>query len=245
VNSLSLQSSGNSAKQALLAARAKGGPDNIVQLLAELTKEEQLLLLQHMRAPTSPVFYAGSVLDSGSSKHLHTQVQVTHSEDRCSISGFESNTEPTWTQGNGYLPLTARDTVTGQDRPFDVWDSDKLNTVALDILSLGKLVRSGWSFYFESSDKLVAVTPDKQSRFRVELGDDDTLRLPHEMRSGKQAAPLPAILQQDINRLSAQVLHAKRVPEGLNATLLHEIFLHRGMEKVYKTLLHTWGYVAQ
>ena len=143
-------------------------------------------LLQHMRAPTTPIFYAGSVLDSVSSKHLHTQVQVTHSEDRCSISGFESNTEPTWTQGNGYLPLTARDTVTGQDRAFDVWDADKLNTVALAILSLGKPVRSGWSFYFESADKLVAVTPDKQSRFRVELGDDDTLRLPHELRSGSK-----------------------------------------------------------
>ena len=113
-------------------------------------------------------------------------------------------------------------------------DSDKLNTAALDILSLGKLVRAGWSFYFESADKLVAVTPDKQSRFRVELGDDDIRRLPHELRSGKQAAHLPAILQQDINRLQqqAQVLHAKRVPEALNALLLHDIFLHRGMEKV-------------
>ena len=116
VNSPSSQSSVNSAKQALLAARAQGGPDAIVQLLAELTKEEQLRLLQHMKAPTSPVCHACSVLDLGSSKHLHTQVQVTHSEDLCSISGFESNTEPTWTQGNSYLPLTARDTVTGQDR---------------------------------------------------------------------------------------------------------------------------------
>ena len=182
VNSPSSQSSVNSAKQALLAARAQGGPDAIVQLLAELTKEEQLRLLQHMKAPTSHVCYADSVVDSGSSKHLHTQVQVTHSEDLCSISGFESNTKPTWTQGDGYLPLTARDTVTGQDRPFDVGDSDKLNTVALDILSLGKLFRAGWSFYFESADKLVAVTPDKQSRFRAELGDDDILRHPHKLR---------------------------------------------------------------
>ena len=170
VHSPSKQFSGNSAKQALLAPRATGGPDAIVQLLAALTKDEQLMLLQHMRAPTSPVFYAGSVLDSGSSKHLHTQVQVTHSEDRCSISGFKSNKDPTWTQCNGHLPLTACDTVTGQDRPFDVWDSDKLNTVALGILSLGKLVRSGWSFYFESSDKLVAVTPDSSLASGWNLG---------------------------------------------------------------------------
>ena len=128
-----------------------------------------------------------------------------------------------------------------------MWDSDKLNPLALDILSLGKLVRAGWSFYFESADKLVAVTPVKQSRFRVELGDDDILRLSHELRSGKQATPLPDILQHAINRLQphTQVLHAKRVPDALNALLLHDIFLHRGMEKVYRTLLHTRGYEAQ
>ena len=200
VDSLSSQSSGRSAKQALLAARAQGGPDAIVQLLATLTMEEQLRLLQLMKAPTSPVLYAGSVLDSGSSKHLHSQVQVTHSDDLTSISGFESNTKPTWTQGNGYLPLTACDTVTGQPRSFDVWDSDKLSTVTvtLDILSLGKLVPANWSFYFESADNLVAVTPDKQSRFRVELGDDDILRFPHELCSGMQSAPLPEILQHDL-----------------------------------------------
>ena len=213
----SSQSSVNSAKvakQALLAAWAQGWPDAIVQLLAERAKEEQLRLLQHMKTPASPVCYAGSVLDSGSSKHI--QVQVTHSEGLCSSSGFESNIKLTWTRGNGYLPITARDTVTGQDRPFYVWDSDKLNAVALDILSLGKLARAGWSFYFESADKLVAVTPDKQSRFRVELGYAKLRRLPHELRSGKQAAPLPEILQQGINRpqQQAQVSHTKRVPEA-------------------------------
>ena len=188
-------------------------PDAIVQRLAALTIiviGGTASAVTFMKAPTSPVLYMyeGSVLDSGSSKHLHSQVQVTHSDDLCSIFGFESNTKPTWTQGNGYLPLTACDTVTGQPRSFDVWDSDKLITVTvtLDILSLGKLVPANWSFYFESADNLVAVTPDKQSRFRVELGDDDILRLPHEMRSGRQSAPLPEILQQ-----KAQVLHAKRV----------------------------------
>ena len=186
-------------------------PDAIVQRLAALTIiviGGTASAVTFMKAPTSPVLYMyeGSVLDSGSSKHLHSQVQVTHSDDLTSISGFESNTKPTWTQGNGYLPLTACDTVTGQPRSFDVWDSDNLSTVAFDILSLGKLVWADWSFYFESADNLVAVTHDKQSRFRVELGDDDILRLPHEMRSGRQSAPLPEILQQ-----KAQVLHAKRV----------------------------------
>ena len=110
----------NLSKQALLAARAKGGPAAVVQLLSELTIEEQLMLLQYVKAPASQVFYAGSVLDSGSSKHLHKDVQVTQSDDLCSISGLNSDTSPTWTQGNGYLPLTARDNVSGQDRSFDV-----------------------------------------------------------------------------------------------------------------------------
>ena len=103
------------------------------------------------------------------------------------------------------------DTVFGQDQPFDVWDLEKLYTVVLEILPLGKLVHSGWPLYFESSNELMAVTPNinTQSHFRVELGDDDTLHLPHEMHLGKQAAPLPEILQQDINRLITQVLHAK------------------------------------
>ena len=193
-------------RSTLLAAQAQGAPNAIVRLLAALTMEEQLRLLQLMKAPTSPALHAGSVLDSGSSKHLHSQVQVPHSDDLTSITGFESNTKPTWTQGTGYLPLTACDAVTGQPRSFDVSDLDKLSTVALDILSLGKLIRANWSFYVESADNLVAVTPDKRSRFRVELGDDDILRLPHEMRSGRQSAPLPEILQQ-----KAQVLHAKRV----------------------------------
>ena len=145
------------------------------------------------------------------------------------------------------LPPTACDTVTGQPRSCDVWDSGKLSPVALDNLSLRKLVRANWPFYFESADNLVAMTPDKQSRFRVGLGDDDILRLPHELRSGMQAAPLPEILQQDLNRLQqqSQVPHAKRVPEALNALLLHAILLHCGMEKVYRILLHTRGYVAQ
>ena len=67
---LSVRSQSSGAKQALLAARTQGGPDAIVQLLAALAMEEQLQLLQLMKAPTSPALYAGSVLDSGSSKHL-------------------------------------------------------------------------------------------------------------------------------------------------------------------------------
>ena len=68
VSSPSKQFSGNSVKQALLAARAKGGPDAIVQLLAELTKDEQLtcVLCRH----------CSRLRVHRSSKHIHTQVYL-------------------------------------------------------------------------------------------------------------------------------------------------------------------------
>ena len=43
------------AQQALLAARAQGGPDALVQLLTEMSRDEQLELLQILRRTTAPV----------------------------------------------------------------------------------------------------------------------------------------------------------------------------------------------
>ena len=197
-----------SAHQALLTARVLGGPDALVQLLAELPLQQQIRLLNIMQDQHAPVMYAGSVLDPGSSKHLHSKVQVTHSDDPTSISGFNIETPPTWTQEN---PLAAHDTRTGDMQAFDLYDSDKLSTVALDILSLGTMIRAGWSFHFESTTNMIALPPDKQSRFAVELGKDDVVRLPHKPRTGGKASPLPEI---SIGA-SAPVMHAARVPEQL------------------------------
>ena len=59
-------------RQAHLAARAYGEPNDVVQqtklLLSELSLSQQLELLHLMSTPASPALYAGSVLDSGSSK---------------------------------------------------------------------------------------------------------------------------------------------------------------------------------
>ena len=92
---------------------------------------------------------------------------------------------------------------------------------------------------------MIVLTPDKQSRFAVEPGEDDLVRLrgqrlPHERRASQKAPLLPEIRAG----ASAPVMNAKRVPEQLNALLLHDIFLHRSMEKLNRTLQHTKGYVA-
>lgn len=230
------------ALSTLLAARAQGGPNALVELLQQVPMNTQLELLHILKRTTSPVMYAGSVLDSGSSKHLHTKVQVTHADDVTSLTGFDSSSSPTWTQGNGYLPLIAKDMATGEKRAFDLYDSDKLSTVTLDILSMGKMIRANWEFHFESADNLIAIPPCKQSRFKVELGMDDILRLPHELREGAAATPLP--VPNKPVPCDAPVLSVRRVPEEVNALMLHDIFLHRGMEKIFRTLEHTVGYIA-
>ena len=132
--------------------------------------------------------------------------------------------------------MRAPDTRSGESVSFDIFDADRLDTVTIPILSLGKMVRGGFEFHFDSVEKMYAITPDKQTRFRVELGDDDIVRLPHEMRQGSSAVPIPRLEH------TGRVRHAKRVPEELNGIMLHDIFCHRSMEKIYRTLQNTFGY---
>ena len=139
VNSLSLQSSGNSAKQTLLAARAKGGPDAIVQLLAELTKEEQLLLFffSKLCQELSYVATAEAVLDSGSSQHLHNQVQVTKvTQNRLGHKAM--------------VIFHSQRTILSLDKIGHLMCGTR--TSSIQLLWTYCLVRSGWSFYFESAD---------------------------------------------------------------------------------------------
>ena len=53
---------------------------------------------------------------------------------------------------------------------FDIGDSDKLSTVITPILSLGKMLRMNYKFYFDGPDSLVAIPPNCDARLRVELG---------------------------------------------------------------------------
>ncbi len=233
-------------RNTVMAAKAEGGPEAVIQLPSQLSLDEQLAVLDMLRKSTSPVMYAGSVVDSGSSKHLHSKVQVMHQEDVSSLTGFGSSDKGvTWTEGNGYVPLRLRDELSGEMVDMDVNDAGKLSTVALNLLSMGKLIRNKFSFYLESEDNLYLMSPTKQQKFKMELGDDDILRLPHELRTGKASMPLPktaAVLQT--STADDVVLHARRVPEAQNALLLRGIFNHRSMEKVFRTLEHTRGYEA-
>ena len=90
--------------------------------------------------------------------------------------------------------------------------------------------------------------PSGQFKFKVDLADDDLLRLPHSIRTGKSSVPIRKCgLVEATAPAESQgsVLHVKRATEALNSAALHSIFCHRNMEKVYSTLQHTKGYTAQ
>ena len=223
-------------KNALYVLRDTEGPDALVALLKDLPRDLQQSIVALM-GPTAPVNYAGSVLDSGSSRHLSRSTCVTHEDDRMSLTGFQDGSPIAWTQGNGYLPLGFTDADTNAAIHVDVHDADKLDSVTCDILSLGKLIRAGFKFYFEGPNELFA-TKDG-AKFMVDLGEDDLLRIPHEVRGGKSSVPLPTRPTE-----GQPVFKVQRTLPELNAGILHDIFCHRSMEKVFRTLQNTKGYEA-
>ena len=196
-----------------------------------LAVQSKLLAL----VPTAQVLYSGSVLDSGSSKHLSPATCVTQSDERTPLTGFNADGATVWTQGSGHLPLLFKDTESNATVALDMPDADKLDSVSCPILSMGKMLREGYQFYFESPTELTCVSPEAQFRFTVELGVDDILRMSHDMRTGSSTAPVPVL---------PSVQHVKRTLEALNAAALHDMLCHKSREKIYQTLLHTIGYKA-
>ena len=230
--------SGDLLKSRLLEIRATGGTHALVQALQSVSYEDQvrfLAVLMPLSDDANYVGFAGSVLDSGSSRHLHPKTCVTQPDDSVSLTGF--NGDSTWTQGNGYLPLSVLDASSDTDVSHDIHDVDKLDSVVSPVLSMGKLIRMKWKFRFDGPDELVAYLPGQQCSIRVDLGDDDILRLPHELRQGKSSVPLP--------QSAGACLHVKRTPSQASFAFLHSVFCHRGAEKIYRTLLNTKGYKAE
>ena len=191
-------------------------------------------LLRATSSSTDP-----SVLDSGSAKHLQKRVVVTDSDSRCPLSGFDGSTQ--WTEGNGYLPISVTDELTGTRIPLDIEDADLMTeNLITQILSLGKLLRSGFDFHMTDRGKeCYAVTPGGAHKIRVELGHDDLLRMHHHVRSGVDAAR--------IHKLPAQVNALRRTVGDIAGSeaayrFFHEVLNHCSVEKIFRTLGATKGF---
>jgi hypothetical protein len=221
--------------QATLVTLVNTAPDELAGAIAQAAPEEQtmyLALLKHHYASGVMAVTEGAILDSGSSKHLDTKVFAPNGDDRKSLSGFDNSQQ--WTEGNGYLPLTIRDHLTGEEAKIEIEDVDQLPQVTSRILSVGKLLRKGYKFYFENADDLMMVTPGGAHKVKVELSEDDIIRLPNQVRTGDSIRPLP--------KLSEGVHALKRTAGAATAQLLHDVLNHTSAEKVYRTLGATKGY---
>ena len=70
----------------------------------------------------------------------------------------------------------------------------------------------------------------------IDLGLDDILRIQHTVRSGKD--------KEKIRVSPAAVYGVTRTLKIVNAELLHRLFNHCSEEKLYQTLLNTFGFKA-
>ena len=86
------------------------------------------------------------------------------------------------------------------------------------ILSMGKMIRLGFSFYSEDAGNMYAIAPNGVSKFRVDLSDDDIIRIPHGIRSGTESAPVPPLPAAATNAVLP--VHVRRTAGALNAEML-------------------------
>ena len=223
-------------QHSLIRVQDAVGSAGLSEILFGLTPQEVKLCLNFIQcysAQPAP----SSVLDSGSARHLSNRTRVINQDDKTPLTGFDGSQQ--WTEGNGYLPITILDHNSNSTAIVDIWDTDLMSSdLVTQILSMGKLLRLGWSFQFSDCGKECwAFTPGNAHKVQVLLGTDDILRIPHTIRNGMDSIPMHELPTSNINAL-------RRTIGDVDAILLHEIFNHCGSEKLYRTLLSTVGFKA-
>jgi hypothetical protein len=103
------------------------------------------------------------------------------------LCGFNGSHE--WTEGKGYLAITAT-TQGGHNVQMDIKDVDKFSNSATNLLSMGKLVmEEGWTIHVSKADTY-AVLPGGE-RVTLYFNEDKVLCLKHDTRTGRDAIKIP------------------------------------------------------
>ena len=226
----------NSVEDAVLEAFKCMESDHLSEALMAMEPNARDWYISLLAQQCAKAIDEGSVLDSGSSRHLQREVCVTHQDDLTPLSGFNGSMQ--WTEGNGYVPACMQDSITGREFKIDFENVDLMrNGLISNIWSLGKLLRSGWDFHMSDNGKqCYALTPGGAHRVEITLGLDDILRIYHKDRDGLERVPLPTQPEQSVHTV-------KRTADSASSMFLHDCFFHRGDEKLYHTLGVTKGYV--
>ena len=143
----------------------------------------------HQADHTSPVnlILKGSVIDSGAAKHVCKAIEIEDATRSTRLCGFNGSHE--WTEGKGYLAITAT-TQGGHSVQMDIKDVDKFTNSATNLLSMGKLVmEEGWTIHVSKADTY-AVLPGGE-RVTLYFNEDKVLCLKHDTRTGRDAIKIP------------------------------------------------------
>ena len=187
---------------------------------------EVLALLQHYKV-FSVHRIQGSIVDSGSARHISSHVNITDSEDKLCLTGFEGSTS--WTMGSGYMSLVMKDKMSDKNFSLTITKADRSKDSIASILSMGKLINSGWSFLLSQSE-MIAHTPCGKT-VSLEKGDDDIIMLPHQVPK-EHTDP-----QHDY-----RVHLLRRVISKVPPEFLHKIFNHASPKRIHDTLGVTIGW---
>ena len=120
--------------------------------------------------------------------------------------------------------------VMHETRVFGEFYSNRTLWVWRSMLSLVKLLRKGWKFDLEIN-ALYAFTPTGE-RIALSISPDDILELPHTLREGDEAKPVPVQMVQHSSTQDAAY------------EWLHRLFNHANPDKVQDTLKATKGFSA-
>lgn len=229
-------------QKSLIVMQSVMGDANFADVLSQYSKGDQLKFLLlvskwHDKNPSKLVNACGSILDSGSGRHINNEVEVTDPDDTIPLKGF--NNTISWTSGSGSLPLVMDDIISGNKVLMQIDEVDKVIGNTEPILSMGKLIKQGVDFHFTDGGKCCeAISPDGKMKFKVELGNDDVLRLPHDLKHAtNETTPHAPKVAMIVNAVSRQ-------KDVATAKFVHELFNHGSEEICYRSLLNTFGYKA-
>ena len=115
-----------------------------------------------------------AVLDSGSSRHVSRRVKVTDPNAMIMLRGFSRETKASGGTGDLNVRVT---TTSGAKIDINLDAADQIDTASHDLLSVGRLIKEGWSFHLDDSDHLKAWSPEGEE-IMLALTDSDLLSLP-------------------------------------------------------------------
>jgi hypothetical protein len=245
-------------QQGLMMILENQGAAELAKALSQYDHDTQLhmiALMQHSVSSSSRCCLSArdlmeSVLDSGSSRHIHPRAVVTDAEQSVALTGFDHSLQ--WTEGGGYFPVKWLSRETGSSIAYDIEDVDCLSKLSHPIVSMGKLIRKGFDFYLgDCGNEMYATAPGGAYTVKLHLGVDDVVRIPHTVRKGESRQQLPQLAvfgsgDMNINQSTKATGHpvntASRTVKELNGEMLHQMLNHTSDERMYQTLQHTVGF---